>query len=99
WARHGIRCNAIAPGPFHSAGAQANLFPDAQIEERIRRQIPLKRFGAAEEVAAHCLYLLSPACAWVTGECFVADGGASLPPGMWEAGERLSRVKPPASAT
>jgi NAD(P)-dependent dehydrogenase (short-subunit alcohol dehydrogenase family) len=28
WARHEIRVNAIAPGPFESDGARGNLFPD-----------------------------------------------------------------------
>ncbi len=93
WARHGIRVNAIAPGPFASEGAQQNLWPDAEAERAIRERIPLRRFGTAEEVAAHCLYLLSPACAYVTGECLVVDGGASLGQGLWEPGMRFSRQR------
>lgn len=34
WARHDIRVNAIAPGPFFSEGAQQNLWPDDETEER-----------------------------------------------------------------
>lgn len=83
WARHGIRANAIAPGPFQSQGAQRNLWPNEEAEREIREQIPLGRFGTAEEVAAHCLYLLSPACEYITGECLVVDGGASLGTPMW----------------
>lgn len=79
WARHGVRVNAIAPGPFESDGAAANLWPDPAARERLRRAIPLGRFATADEVAAHALYLLSSACAFVTGECFVVDGGMSLP--------------------
>jgi NAD(P)-dependent dehydrogenase (short-subunit alcohol dehydrogenase family) len=85
WARHEIRVNAIAPGPFHSQGAAANLWPTPEIEESIRSRIPLGRFATAEEVAAHGLYLLSPACSYVTGECLVVDGGATLGRPMWEA--------------
>jgi NAD(P)-dependent dehydrogenase (short-subunit alcohol dehydrogenase family) len=88
WARHRIRVNAIAPGPFESQGATSNLWPDEATREAIRATIPRRRFGRGAELAAHCLYLLSPACDWVTGECFVADGGMSLPTPMWAAGKR-----------
>jgi NAD(P)-dependent dehydrogenase (short-subunit alcohol dehydrogenase family) len=92
WARHGVRVNAVAPGPFHSEGAAANLWPDERMRERIERAIPLGRLGTAEEVAGHCLYLLSPACAYVTGECFVVDGGLSLGRNLWPEGERAQRA-------
>lgn len=88
WARHGLRVNAIAPGPFQSEGAANNLWPEEGRKRRIEEQIPLGRFGTAEEMAAHSLYLLSPACAYVNGECLVVDGGLSLGRGMWEPGER-----------
>ena len=92
WARFGVRVNAIAPGPFHSQGAQRNLWPDAETEQALREAIPLGRFGTAEEVAALSLHLLSPACEYVTGACFVIDGGGSLPRGMWAPGERSRRA-------
>lgn len=86
WARHGIRVNALAPGPFESDGAAGNLWPDPESKARIEHGIPLGRFGTAEEMAAHALYLLSPACAYVNGECLTVDGGASLGRGMWAEG-------------
>ena len=92
WAQHGVRVNAIAPGPFHSEGAKGNLWPDPEVEERMRAKVPLGRFGKTDEVAAQCLHLLSGASEYVTGECLVIDGGLSLAPGrMWEPGERLRR--------
>lgn len=93
WARFGVRCNAIAPGPFHSAGAQQNLWPDPEAERKLRERIPLGRFATAEEVAAQCLHLLSPASAYLTGECLVVDGGATLGNPMWEPGTRFSRKR------
>ncbi len=93
WARHGIRVNAIAPGPFESQGAAGNLWPDEEWAERLRKQVPLGRFGTAEEIALHCLYMLSPASAWMTGECVVVDGGSSLTPSWWNAGEHVKRKK------
>ncbi|MFT7668503.1 MAG: NAD(P)-dependent dehydrogenase (short-subunit alcohol dehydrogenase family) [Planctomycetota bacterium] len=93
WSRHNIRVNAIAPGPFESKGAAANLWPNEEIKESMERAIPMRRFASMDEVAAQCLHLLSPASAYITGECLVVDGGATLPPPFWEAGERLKRKR------
>lgn len=92
WAGRGLRVNAIAPGPFHSDGAQKNLWPDPEVEEHMRRSIPLQTFADTDEVAAHCLYLLSPAASYITGECLVVDGGLTLGAGRWwEPGKRPGR--------
>jgi NAD(P)-dependent dehydrogenase (short-subunit alcohol dehydrogenase family) len=94
WARHGIRVNAIAPGPFESRGAAANLWPDGEVRAAIEDGIPLRRFATADEVAAQCLHLLSPASEYVTGECLTVDGGGSLPRPFWDPGTRLRRPAP-----
>lgn len=91
WARHKIRVNAIAPGIFESTGAGRNLWPDEETKQRLQDSVPAKRFATCDEIAEHCLWLLSPAASYVTGECFTADGGASLGRGMWEPGERVTR--------
>jgi len=92
WAGRGVRVNAIAPGPFQTEGAARNLWPDPETERRMLARIPQGRFADRDEVAAHCLYLLSPACESVTGECLVVDGGLSLAAGrLWEPGERPGR--------
>jgi NAD(P)-dependent dehydrogenase (short-subunit alcohol dehydrogenase family) len=91
WARHGIRVNAIAPGPFVSEGSAANLWPSEEAAQTMAQKIPLGRFGTALEVAQHCLYQLSPLCGWMTGECLVVDGGISLASSMWDPGERIER--------
>jgi NAD(P)-dependent dehydrogenase (short-subunit alcohol dehydrogenase family) len=93
WARHSIRVNAIAPGPFESEGAGANLWPDEASRLKIEQGIPLRRFGTAEEMAAQCLWLLSPASDYVTGECLVVDGGGSLAQPFWDSGTRFSRKR------
>lgn len=95
WARFGIRCNAVAPGPFHSRGANENLWPDAATEAKLRARIPLGRFATVDEVAAQCLHLLSPASAYLTGECLVIDGGATLGTPMWEPGTSFTRKRAP----
>jgi len=93
WARFGLRVNAIAPGPFESDGARANLWPDEDTKRTLEQAVPLKRFAHADEVAAQCLWLLSPASAYVTGECLVIDGGASVGGRMWEPGTRFKRQR------
>lgn len=94
WARFSIRVNCIAPGPFESGGANANLWPSEEAQERIRNSVPMKRFAGRDEVAAQALWLGSDAAAYITGATVTIDGGMSLGAGrMWEPGERMSRPK------
>lgn len=79
WAPHGIRVNAISPGPFESQGAADRLWPSEELEAAVRRQIPLGRFGTAEEVADVTAWLASPLTPWLTGSVLTLDGGWSLP--------------------
>jgi NAD(P)-dependent dehydrogenase (short-subunit alcohol dehydrogenase family) len=89
WAPYAIRVNTIAPGPFASDGAKANLWPSDEVEARIRGAIPMQRFADRDEVAAQGLWLCSDACRYVTGANLTIDGGLSLGAGrMWEPGER-----------
>jgi NAD(P)-dependent dehydrogenase (short-subunit alcohol dehydrogenase family) len=94
WAAHGIRVNAIAPGPFESEGSTANLWPNPEARAAMEAKIPLGRFAPASEIARHSLYLLSSLCGWVTGTNLVVDGGMSLPPPMWVPGKRVEREDP-----
>lgn len=94
WAQHGIRVNTIAPGPFASDGAKANLWPSDAVEARIRASVPMQRFAERDEVAAQGLWLCSDACRYVTGANLTIDGGLSLGAGrMWEPGERRERAR------
>jgi NAD(P)-dependent dehydrogenase (short-subunit alcohol dehydrogenase family) len=85
WAALGIRVNAVSPGPFESKGAAERLWPSDELEARLREQIPMRRFGDAEEVADSILYLLSPAARYVTGACLTIDGGWWLGKGLYGA--------------
>lgn len=93
WARHAIRVVAIAPGPFDSSGAADRLWPSDELEERVRRAIPLRRFASREEVAEACAWLVSDAAAYVTGECLTIDGGAWLGRGILGDGEPIEKVR------
>jgi len=96
WARYDLRVNAIAPGIFESEGAGQRLWPDDATRAKVQDAVPLKRFASPDEIAAHCLYLLSPACDYVNGECFTVDGGAWLGATMWDPGTNIRRRKPEA---
>jgi NAD(P)-dependent dehydrogenase (short-subunit alcohol dehydrogenase family) len=82
WAPFGIRVNAVAPGPFHSDGARDRLWPTPEMEDAVRRSVPLERFGRADEVADAISYLASPYADYINGEVLVLDGGASLGRGL-----------------
>lgn len=79
WAPRKIRCNAIAPGPVHTAMVDERLNrsvdPAADLA-RLAAVNPLQRLGTEEEVAALALHLLGPDSAWTTGTVIPIDGGA-----------------------
>lgn len=81
WACYGIRANAIAPGPFPTEGAFSRLMA-GPMEEEAKKAIPAGRFGDPRELADLATYLMSPAAAYVTGECVTIDGGEWLKNGQ-----------------
>ena len=78
WARHGIRLNAIAPGPIPTEGAFSRLLPDPELVDRRRARIPAGRMGTPEELAELAAYLVSDASDWIRGEVVTLDGGEWL---------------------
>jgi NAD(P)-dependent dehydrogenase (short-subunit alcohol dehydrogenase family) len=78
WARHGIRLNAIAPGPIPTEGAFSRLLPTAELERARMRRIPAGRFGTQDELAELAAFLVSPASDWMRGEIVTFDGGEWL---------------------
>ena len=73
----GIRVNSISPGPIETAILSRNLSPDElqQTRDWITSQVPMKRFGQPEDIAAAVLYLTSPDSAFVIGADLIIDGG------------------------
>jgi peroxisomal 2,4-dienoyl-CoA reductase len=91
WAPHGIRINAVAPGPIPTDGVRRAFTPpadsgipdifaaaDQAMAKYAQRAIPLQRWGTPRDIANMVAFLASPAGDWITGGIFVVDGGEWL---------------------
>ena len=76
YAKEGIRCNSIHPGPIDTDMIQETLTDPAKLEERMQR-LPMGRVGTADEIAYGVLYLASEEASFVTGSELVIDGGTT----------------------
>jgi NAD(P)-dependent dehydrogenase (short-subunit alcohol dehydrogenase family) len=82
WAAHGIRVNAVAPGPVRTAGTDERLWADPAVASAVERGIPLRRFGTPEEVADAVEFLVSSKARYITGQVLAVDGGQWLGQGV-----------------
>jgi glucose 1-dehydrogenase len=73
-AEHGITVNDIAPGAI-ATRINRDVREDPRTKQALLGEIPLRRVGDSDEVAALCSYLASDAAAYVTGATLVIDGG------------------------
>ncbi|HYM31634.1 MAG TPA: SDR family oxidoreductase [Candidatus Cybelea sp.] len=78
WGPKGIRCVAVAPGPFPTPGASQRLTPAGGRQRPIGAEIPLGRVGEHIELANLCSYLVSDQAAYINGDCIIIDGGKHL---------------------
>lgn len=81
WARKGVTINALAPGSIDTQGLHEEEYAKAEMDDYAAqsiRDIPAHRLGTAEEVAAQCAFLCSPAARYVNGAHLVADGAQYL---------------------
>ncbi len=79
WGRHGIRTNAIAPGPFPTKGAWERLLPGEMAQKfDFKNRIPLKRVGNHQELANLAAFLVSDFAGYINGEVITIDGGEWL---------------------
>jgi peroxisomal 2,4-dienoyl-CoA reductase len=82
WGRYGIRVNAIAPGPIGDTEGMKRLVPEP-IKEKLKKRIPLGRFGLIEDIENAAVFLCSDAASYINGAIIVVDGG------HWLAANRL----------
>jgi 3(or 17)beta-hydroxysteroid dehydrogenase len=74
YAREGIRCNSVHPGPIVTPMTERRR-ADPAVYQRMLSRIPLGRYGEPDEVAYAVLYLASDEATYVTGSELVIDGG------------------------
>ena len=73
-AAHGIRVNAIAPGPTLTGLTRAN-YTDPEARRATEALIPLGRLGQPDDLVGAVLFLASDESRWVTGSTITVDGG------------------------
>jgi 3-oxoacyl-[acyl-carrier protein] reductase len=73
-----IRVNAIAPGPTDTDALRAQV-PDAY-KKHLVASLALPRVGTPDDLVPTCLFLLSDAAAWMTGQVVNVDGGQIMRP-------------------
>ncbi|MDG4888526.1 gluconate 5-dehydrogenase [Mesorhizobium sp. WSM3866] len=74
WARHGLQCNAIAPGYFDTP-LNAALVADPAFSAWLEKRTPAGRWGKVEELVGACVFLASDASSFVNGHVLYVDGG------------------------
>ncbi|SFP42969.1 SDR family oxidoreductase [Tranquillimonas alkanivorans] len=74
WARHGLNCNAIAPGYFDTP-LNAALVADPEFCTWLEKRTPAGRWGRVEELVGACVFLCSDAASFVNGHTLFVDGG------------------------
>jgi 3-oxoacyl-[acyl-carrier protein] reductase len=71
-AKRNITVNAVAPGFIVSD--MTNALPD-KVKEEMSAQIPLERFGTADDIANAVVFLATDASAYITGQVLAVNGG------------------------
>lgn len=74
-ADHGIRVNAVVPGPLRTAMTRRPGWEDEDYERHYGATVPLRRMGDLGEVADLVVWLASDQASYCTGGDYAADGG------------------------
>jgi len=74
WSRHGISCNAMAPG-FFPTGLTAPVFEDEAKLKALAAQTAIGRNGKLEDLDGLAVFLAARASDYITGQVIYIDGG------------------------
>lgn len=74
WAKHGLNCNAIAPGYFDTP-LNAALVADPDFSAWLEKRTPAGRWGNVDELVGAAIFLSSDASSFVNGHILYVDGG------------------------
>jgi NAD(P)-dependent dehydrogenase (short-subunit alcohol dehydrogenase family) len=74
WGPLGVRVNSVAPG-FIDAGMSAPFYADPAIRSARSEQVPGRRLGRSEDIAAAVMFLASDDASYINGHQLVVDGG------------------------
>lgn len=78
YGRKNIRINAVCPGFTESALLDQLLASGPDMDKKLKRFIPMGRFGQADEIAEAICWLASDNSKFITGQTLTLDGGNSL---------------------
>ena len=73
-APDGIRVNCVTPGLIETEMSQKEIHSEVG-QQKISREIPLRRAGLVEEVASAVVFLASDEAAYITGQSINVNGG------------------------
>jgi NAD(P)-dependent dehydrogenase (short-subunit alcohol dehydrogenase family) len=77
WGPHGVRVNAICPGPVDTPMSRGALGDNKPLWDYYGQIAPIKRWTSAEDCAEPAVFLASEAARAITGHLLVVDGGLS----------------------
>jgi NAD(P)-dependent dehydrogenase (short-subunit alcohol dehydrogenase family) len=82
-AAYGVRVNAVSPGPVYTDFNRRTMAQRSrtlgisrdEMVERVRRSIPLGRWGEPQDIASMVAFLCGSEASWITGQVFQVTGG------------------------
>jgi NAD(P)-dependent dehydrogenase (short-subunit alcohol dehydrogenase family) len=77
WGAGGVRVNALCPG-WTATALNRNLWEDPDLGPARVANVPMGRWGRAEEMTGPAVFLASDASSYMTGQVLIVDGGQTI---------------------